>query len=78
MVNKSILLKLAKVLNDSKLFDKTFMISAKNGDGCESILTHFSQKLPHGPWIFPKEQISDMTDRLFAAEITREKIFHQL
>ena len=76
--NKSILLKLPKTLKDSKLFDKTFMISAKNGDGCESILTDFSQKLPNGPWVFPKEQISDMTDRLFAAEITREKIFHQL
>ena len=78
IVNKSILLRLAKTLNDSKIFDKTFMISAKNGDGCQSFLTHFSQKLPKGPWVFPKEQISDMTDRLFAAEITREKIFQQL
>ncbi|MBY0430447.1 MAG: KH domain-containing protein, partial [Rhodospirillales bacterium] len=29
-------------------------------------------------WLFPEDQISDMPNRLLAAEITREKVFRQL
>ena len=35
-------------------------------------------RLPLGPWLFPEDQISDMPDRLTAAEITREKLYLQL
>ena len=35
-------------------------------------------RLPEGPWLFPDDQLSDMNVRLFAAEITREKLFLQL
>jgi len=35
-------------------------------------------RLPEGPWLFPDDHLSDMNDRLFAAEITREKLFLQL
>jgi GTP-binding protein Era len=31
--------------------------------------------LPEGPWLYPEDQLSDMNERLFAAEITREKLF---
>ena len=34
--------------------------------------------MPEGPWHFPADQISDETDRVMAAEITREQIFLQL
>ncbi len=31
-----------------------------------------------GPWLFPKDQLSDLPQRLLAAEVTREEIFHRL
>ena len=34
--------------------------------------------MPEVPWAFPEDQASDMPMRLFAAEITREKIFQRL
>jgi GTP-binding protein Era len=34
-----------------------------------------AETMPISPWLFPEDQISDMPQRLLAAEITREKIF---
>ena len=48
------------------------------GDGINDLMLHFTEILPSGPWMFPKDQVSNLTDRLIAAEITREKIFQQL
>jgi len=78
LVEKLKLLKLAARFNDWNVFDKTFMISAEKGDGINDLMLHFTEKLPKGPWMFPKDQVSNLTDRLIAAEITREKIFQQL
>jgi GTP-binding protein Era len=34
--------------------------------------------MPEGPWHFPEDQVSDATDRMNAAEITREQLYLQL
>ena len=34
--------------------------------------------MPKGPWHFPADQVSDASDRLSAAEITREQLYLQL
>src|SRR4030095_8852729 len=34
--------------------------------------------LPAGPWHFPADQLSDATDRMVAAEMTREQLYNQL
>jgi GTP-binding protein Era len=34
--------------------------------------------VPVGPWLYPEDQLSDMPQRLLAAEITREQVFLQL
>ena len=31
--------------------------------------------MPEGPWHFPEDQVSDATDRMIAAELTREQLF---
>ncbi|NJR70637.1 MAG: AMIN domain-containing protein [Synechococcales cyanobacterium CRU_2_2] len=33
---------------------------------------------PAGPWMYPEDQLSDISDRLMAAEVTREKVFKRL
>jgi GTPase len=34
--------------------------------------------VPEGPWHFPEDQVSDATDRMLAAEVTREQLYLQL
>lgn len=72
------LLALAQKLNETELFTETFMISALNGDGVMDLKAHLSDLAPEGPWMYPEDQISDITMRLLAAEITREKIYLRL
>src|SRR5206468_4745143 len=34
--------------------------------------------MPPGPWLYPEDEVSDATDRMVAAELTREQIVNQL
>ena len=34
--------------------------------------------MPGGPWLYPEDEVSDATDRMVAAELTREQIVNQL
>ena len=72
------LLPLAAELNDGVSSERIFMISALDGQGVEDLLDHLVALLPQGPWLYPEDQLSDISDRLLAAEITREKLFLQL
>lgn len=72
------LLELAQKAHAILPFKETFMVSALNGDGVESILDHFAKAVPEGPWLYPEDQPSDLPMRLLAAEITREKLFERL
>ena len=72
------LLALAAKAAEAANFDRTFMISALNGSGCEDVLDYLSETLPAGPWYYPEDQISDLPMRQLAAEITREKLYARL
>jgi GTP-binding protein Era len=77
LIKKPLLLDLAK--NFSRpCVDHVFMISAMKGDGVRDIKSYWAEHVPTGPWLFPEDQMSDLTERLLAAEITREEIFHRL
>ena len=78
IIKKPHLLALAATLQVSGLFMKTFMISATSGDGVNDLLSYLTGLLPSGPWLFPEDQVSDMPERLLAAEITREKLYLEL
>lgn len=77
-VSREDLLKLAAAANETIQFERTFMISALNGSGCEDVMDYLAEKLPEGPWYYPEDQISDLPIRQLAAEITREKLFLRL
>lgn len=72
------LLLLAKAANEVVPFERTFMISALNGSGCDDVMDYLAKALPEGPWYYPEDQISDLPMRQLAAEITREKLFLRL
>lgn len=77
-VKRPSLLALTDQLVAEDVFTDFFMISALNGDGVEDLKLELADRLPDGPWHFPEDQLSDMNDRLFAAEITREKLYLNL
>lgn len=78
LVRRDKLLGLAQALNEAMAFDRTFMISAETGDGVGALIDYFRDAVAEGPWMFPEDQVSDMPQRLLAAEVTREKVFIQL
>ncbi len=71
-------LPLIKAANEAHPFEATFIVSALNGEGCDDLLAAVAQRLPEGPWLFPEDQLSDLSDRTLAAEITREQLFMRL
>ena len=74
-VKKPVLLELAAKLDQEGVFSDVFMISALEGTGVGDLLKFLAQKVPEGPWHYPEDQVSDLPERMLAAEITREKVF---
>ncbi len=72
------LLPLIAEANRRLSFEATWLVSAQTGDGTEDLLRAVAERMPEGPWLFPEDQISDLSARALAAEITREQIFLQL
>ena len=75
---KDKLLTLTQKLHERAAFAETFFVSATTGDGLPQLKAAMAAAMPEGPWHFPADQVSDATDRLLAAEITREQLYHQL
>jgi GTP-binding protein Era len=75
---KGDLLTLSAELNNRAAFEDTFMISATTGDGVGDLKQALADRVPEGPWHFPEDQVSSATDRMLAAEVTREQLYHQL
>lgn len=78
LVSKQTLLELAAQFNTFENIDKIFMISALSGNGVCDLLTTLSETVPQGPWLFPEDQVSDLPQRMWASEITREHLYHNL
>ncbi|MDX2264132.1 MAG: GTPase Era [Hyphomicrobiales bacterium] len=76
--NKGALLTLAESVTGAARFDEVFMISALAGSGVSDLRAYLAQNAPAGPWMFPEDQLSDAPLRLWAAEVTREKLFLRL
>lgn len=55
-------------------FKETLPISALLKEGTEGLLKLILQTLPEGPEYFPKDQLTDRSERFFVSEIIREKI----
>lgn len=53
---------------------KIFEISALNGTNLDIVFNEIVSLLPDGPAWFPKDQLTDKTERFIVSEIIREKI----
>ena len=75
---KERLLTIAAEANRRVDFVETLMVSSVTGDGIADLKATLAAAMPEGPWHFPEDQVSDITTRLLAAEITREQLYRQL
>jgi GTP-binding protein Era len=78
IARKEDLLVLAARLSERLKPEAVFMIAATTGDGVPELKSHLTAAMPDGPWHFPEDQLTDVTDRMVAAELTREQLYHQL
>ena len=75
---KEPLLELAQELGSKASFDEIYFVSALTGDGVPELKGALAALMPDGPWHYPEDQVSDASERLLAAEITREQLYAQL
>ncbi|MFL6737550.1 MAG: GTPase Era [Sphingomonas sp.] len=78
LVRKAALLGLSAELADRLDPQKVFMISAAQGDGVPDLKLALAGAVPEGPWLYPPDDVSNATDRMIAAELTREQVVNQL
>ena len=71
-------LPIAQELNDAYDFSATFMISAQTGRCVDDLSAWLAKNIPEGSYLYPEDELSDLPERLLAAEITREKLFLQM
>lgn len=77
LVPKPRLLPLAQEMFALAPFERSFMLSAANGSGVEDLLDAVAAAVPEGPHLYPDEDMTDLPDRLLAAELVREQVFLQ-
>lgn len=78
LVKPEKLLELSAQLNALHDFSETFMLSASTGEGVKEFENRIAAQMPESPFMFPADQVSDLPNRLLAAEITREKLYMNL
>lgn len=77
-IAKEPLLEMAADLAPQGGFDEVFFVSALTGDGVAELKLKLAERMPEGAWHYPEDQVSDASERLLAAEITREQLYRQL
>jgi GTP-binding protein Era len=78
VAKKEPLLALAQELSAKVDFADVFFVSALTGDGVPEMKAALAALMPEGPWHYPEDQVSDASERLLAAEVTREQLYRQL
>lgn len=78
VAKKEDILRIAGKLSPCPSVDRVFMISALNQDGIDDVKKYLKEVAPCGPWLYEKNQSTDIPQKFRLAEITREKIFNHL
>lgn len=78
VARKDKLLPHVQALTEKLDIAEVFFVSAETGDGVDDVKSALAAAMPESPWHYPEDQVSDATDRLLAAEITREQLYLQL
>lgn len=74
-VDKRELLPIAAELSELAPWRDIFMISALKNDGVQQMLGALADVMPESPYLFDAIDAADVSDNLYLAELTREKIY---
>jgi len=77
-VHKQDLLPVIQAWSGAAEFAAIVPISATDGTGVDGLVEEVCTRLPVGPAYFPKDQLSDVSERFVVSELIREKLFVQL
>ena len=75
LIKRDELLSLSQTLFETGVYSDVFMVSASRGERTSDLADHLAKAMPESPWLYPEDQIADLSERLLAAEVTREKLF---
>lgn len=75
LVQPETLLPLTASITEKLPVEHVFMVSARSGKGVDDLLDRLAASLPEGPYLYPEDDLTDLPDRLLAAELVREQIF---
>lgn len=78
MADKSALLPLIATFGERRQFRAIVPVSALQRAGLDALEQALLPCLPESDFIYPEDQLTDKSERFFAAEIIREKIIRQL
>jgi GTP-binding protein Era len=71
---KPLLLPFMADLNARHDFIDVIPVSARAGDNADALMDVVRKALPEGEAIFPEDQVTDRSERFFAAELLREQL----
>jgi len=74
-VQKPVLLPLIGAWADAGDWQALVPISAQTGSGVDVLLDEVVKRLPESPPFFPKDQLTDVSERFIVSEMIREKVF---
>lgn len=55
-------------------FAEYFPVSARTGQGVDELVAYLLSRMPEGPKYYPDEQVKDMPDPVWVAELVREQL----
>ena len=73
-VEKDLLLEVIAAYSSTGVFDAIIPISAKTGDGVDSLIAECDKYAIESPFLFPEDVTTDQPERQVMAEIIREKL----
>jgi GTPase len=65
-------------LGKTRKFEAIVPVSAMTGRNIPQLLKALREALPQAPAAYPADQLTDRDERFFAAELLREKLFHEM
>ena len=74
-IKKQDLLPIVAELSEMAPWCEIFMISALKNDGVDGMLESLAAVMPESPYLFDAADAVDVPDKLYLAELTREKVY---
>ncbi len=77
-IEKIKLFDIAKKINSDVDFDETFFISLTKNSGTEAFGNWVKSQAYHNEWVFQEDYKSNLEQKKFLSELTREKVFEYI